>query len=107
MCDVMHSLLLLCSVCTLSEEEIGAIHEQCAEIKSEGNTAFSAQDYEVAVEKYSVRPQTDVISIHRTCSNFRLTLCIQQILNLLKTSNLPPDDVILCNRSASYLALKR
>lgn len=70
-------------VCTLSEEEVNAVREQCAEIKTEANAAFAAKDYEVAVEKYT------------------------NILNLLKTSNLPPDDVILCNRSASYLALKR
>jgi tetratricopeptide (TPR) repeat protein len=69
--------------CTLSEEEIAEIREQCSAIKGEANTFFAAQDYEAAVEKYT------------------------QILGLLKSSNLPMDDVILCNRSASYLALKR
>jgi hypothetical protein len=45
---------LFSSVCTLSEEEIGAVREQCVEIKAEGNEAFAAKDYELAVEKYSV-----------------------------------------------------
>ena len=41
-------------VCTLSEEEIAEIREQCGAIKAEANTCFASQDYEAAVEKYSV-----------------------------------------------------
>lgn len=69
--------------CTLSEEEQAAIREQCGALKAEGNASFSSQEYEQAIEKYT------------------------QILGLLKSSNMPLDDVILCNRSACYLALKR
>ena len=47
-------LLLLCRECTLSEEEIAEIQEQCALIKAEGNSCFASNDYEGAVEKYTV-----------------------------------------------------
>lgn len=42
------------SVCTLSEEEIAEIREQCGAIKAEANAFFSSKDYEEAVEKYTV-----------------------------------------------------
>lgn len=54
-------MLLVCavsSVCTLSEEEVAAIREQCGAIKAEANAFFSSQDYEAAVEKYTVRQQS-------------------------------------------------
>ena len=45
------------SVCTLSEDEVAAINEQCGDLKGEANGFFAAQDFEAAVEKYTVRKQ--------------------------------------------------
>lgn len=36
-----------------------------------------------------------------------MIIFLQEAVKLLKSNNLPPDDVILCNRSAAYLGLKR
>ena len=40
--------------CTLSEEEIAAIKTQCADLKAEGNACFTSQDFDGALEKYTV-----------------------------------------------------
>lgn len=70
-------------VCTLQDFEIADIRANCANLKAEGNAFFSDKDYNSALGKYT------------------------EIIKLLKEANLPPDDIILCNRSATYLALKR
>lgn len=67
----------------LSKDEIDAIIEQCNILKIEGNNHFSKAEYDLALEKYT------------------------NAVNLLKVSNLPKDCLILLNRSATYLALKR
>jgi hypothetical protein len=41
-------------VCELSEEEINEIRNQCNQMKMEGNEFFSSQNYEGAIERYSV-----------------------------------------------------
>jgi hypothetical protein len=41
-------------VCSLSEEEIFEIRGQCDQIKIEGNEFFKTQNYEGAIERYSV-----------------------------------------------------
>lgn len=69
--------------CKLSEEEVKTVNDKCLILKTEGNELFNAKDYENALVKYT------------------------EIIKLLKSSNLPLDDVILCNRSATYMALKR
>mmetsp|Transcript_7110 Transcript_7110/g.10602 ORF Transcript_7110/g.10602 Transcript_7110/m.10602 type:complete len:179 (+) Transcript_7110:52-588(+) len=69
--------------CSLSEEEINELKIRFETLKAEGNALFSSQDLEGALEKYS------------------------EIIRLRKSSNLPPDDVILANRSATYMGLKR
>ena len=67
----------------LTEEEREALLATCAALKTEGNGHFSKSEFEDALAKYTAA------------------------VNLLKTSNLPRDAVILLNRSATYLALKR
>lgn len=41
-------------VCTLTEDEIIEIQNQCNAIKGEGNQYFTTQNYELAIERYSV-----------------------------------------------------
>jgi hypothetical protein len=43
------------AVITLSEEEKEIIKAQCTVLKEEGNEFFKNQDYDGALEKYSVR----------------------------------------------------
>lgn len=71
------------SVAPLNEEERAAILAQCAALKTEGNGHFSKSEFESALEKYTAA------------------------VNMLKQADLPKDSVILLNRSATYLALKR
>lgn len=42
-------------VCTLSEEEKQEIASQCLALKQEGNALFGSQNYEEALQKYTVR----------------------------------------------------
>lgn len=67
----------------LSEDEIEEIVRTSQALKSEGNVFFSKSEYEEAVTKYT------------------------EAINVLKTANLPKDSLLLLNRSATYLALKR
>jgi tetratricopeptide (TPR) repeat protein len=67
----------------LSEEAIEVVRAQVLSLKTEGNDLFGSQDFEGAVAKYS------------------------EALNLLRSSSLGKDSVILLNRSASYIALQR
>lgn len=67
----------------LSEEQTQGILEASAALKAEGNAFFSKSEFEQALEKYTAA------------------------VSLLKESNLPKDGLILLNRSATYLALKR
>ena len=57
--------------------------EQAESLKSLGNDSFGQQDYESALKYYT------------------------EAINLLKKSSCPKNSVILLNRSATYLALKR
>jgi tetratricopeptide (TPR) repeat protein len=59
------------------------ILELCAGLKASGNTCFGSGDFDGAVKDYT------------------------EAVNLLKNSRLPKDSLILLNRSATYLALKR
>ena len=68
---------------TFTETEIVQAKESSLALKSLGNEAFSAQNFEEAIEKYTLA------------------------LNALKNVGLPKDPIILLNRSASYLGLKR
>ena len=68
---------------TFTETEIVQAKESAVALKTLGNEAFSAQNFEEAVEKYTLA------------------------LNALKAVSLPKDPIILLNRSASYLGLKR
>ena len=67
----------------LSEEQVNGILETTAALKAEGNAFFSKSEFEGALEKYTAA------------------------VSLLKESDLPKDGLILLNRSATYLALKR
>lgn len=67
----------------LTEEEREAVLAMCAGLKAEGNGHFSKSEFDEALAKYTAA------------------------VNLLKTSNLPKDALILLNRSATFLALKR
>lgn len=67
----------------LTEEQTQGILEASAALKAEGNAFFSKSEFEQALEKYTAA------------------------VSLLKESNLPKDGLILLNRSATYLALKR
>jgi tetratricopeptide (TPR) repeat protein len=66
-----------------SPEEKEFALQDCARIKGEGNDHFSKSEFQEALTKYS------------------------EALNTLKNANLPKDALILLNRCASYLALKR
>jgi tetratricopeptide (TPR) repeat protein len=68
---------------TFSEEQIITAKDAAAALKGEGNDAFSSGNLDLAVEKYT------------------------EALNALKKVGLPKDPIILLNRSASYLGLKR
>lgn len=59
------------------------ILELCAGLKTSGNACFSQGEYDGALKDYTAA------------------------VNLLKNSKLPKDPLILLNRSATYLALKR
>ena len=67
----------------MSEEQINGILETTGALKAEGNAFFSKSEFESALEKYTAA------------------------VSLLKESGLPKDGLILLNRSATYLALKR
>lgn len=67
----------------VTEEQRESILSMCAALKTEGNGHFSKSEFEEALAKYTAA------------------------VNLLKNSNLPKDVLILLNRSATYLALKR
>ena len=67
----------------LSPEEREETLANITALKAEGNTLFSEANYESALEKYT------------------------SAINLGKKSGLPKDALILLNRSATYLALKR
>ena len=64
----------------LSKEEVLAT---CLSLKTVGNEHFGKAEYELALAKYT------------------------EAVNLLKKSELPKDPLILLNRSATFLALKR
>jgi tetratricopeptide (TPR) repeat protein len=66
-----------------TEAEVQAAKEAALALKGEGNEAFAASNFDEAAAKYT------------------------QALNALKGAGLPPDVLILLNRSASYLGLKR
>jgi tetratricopeptide (TPR) repeat protein len=67
----------------MSEEEKESILAMCASLKTEGNGHFSKGEFEPALQKYTAA------------------------VNMLKQADLPKDGLILLNRSATYLALKR
>lgn len=67
----------------LTEEQTQGILEAAAALKAEGNSFFSKSEFASALEKYSAA------------------------VSLLKESSLPKDGLILLNRSATFLALKR
>lgn len=67
----------------MSESEIDRIKNIVLSLKNEGNACFSASNFEEAVRKYT------------------------EAINTLKSSKLPKDPIILLNRSATYLSLKR
>ena len=67
----------------LTEEQREGVLAECAGLKTEGNGHFSKSEFEEALAKYTAA------------------------VNLLKTSDLPKDSLILLNRSATFLALKR
>ena len=67
----------------MNEEQKEAVLAMCAGLKAEGNGHFSKSEFDDALTKYTAA------------------------LNLLKESGLPKDCLILLNRSATYLALKR
>lgn len=68
------------SSAVLSKEEVLAT---CLSLKTVGNEHFGKAEYELALAKYT------------------------EAVNLLKKSELPKDPLILLNRSATFLALKR
>ncbi len=63
-------------------QKLSAIEESAA-FKAEGNRHFGSSDYANAVEQYTAG------------------------INVLKAANMPKDPLILLNRCATYLALKR
>ena len=67
----------------LTVEEKEALLEKCKSIKDEGNSHFSKANYDDALLKYT------------------------EALKLLKEGKQGKDPVIMLNRSATYLALKR
>jgi tetratricopeptide (TPR) repeat protein len=67
----------------IAPELAEAIQAEVSRIKDLGGTAFKNKDYEEALARYS------------------------ECVKMLKENNLPRDAVILANRSATYLALKR
>lgn len=67
----------------ISEEERASILEMSAALKVEGNAHFSKSEFDQALGKYTAA------------------------VNALKQADLPKDSLILLNRSATYLALKR
>jgi len=64
-------------------EAVAIATEEAAALKAQGNAAFSAQDFEGALVSYTAA------------------------VNVLKSARAPRDALILLNRSATYLALKR
>jgi tetratricopeptide (TPR) repeat protein len=68
---------------TISEEERLVIIDRTISLKAEGNSYFSKAEYFEAESKYS------------------------EAVLLLKKSNLPADTIILLNRCATYLALRK
>jgi tetratricopeptide (TPR) repeat protein len=67
----------------LSEEEQASVLAMCTSLKTEGNAHFSKSEFDQALEKYTAA------------------------VNTLKEAGLPKDCLILLNRSATYLAMKR
>lgn len=67
----------------VSEEDKILNLQESARLKAEGNDHFSKSEFAEALEKYS------------------------KAVEVLKAANLPKDALILLNRSATYLALKR
>lgn len=67
----------------LSPEENIEHLQNSAALKAEGNDHFSKSEFNEALAKYS------------------------QAIDILKAGQLPKDSLILLNRSATYLALKR
>lgn len=67
----------------LSEADKEEVLKICAELKAEGNSLYSKQDYDNALKSYS-----------------------SAILKL-KSVGLPQDSLLFLNRSATYLAVKR
>ena len=67
----------------LSEEEKKSVLDSCAALKAEGNAHFGKSEFDDALIMYT------------------------EAVNSLKTAGLPKDCLILLNRSATYLALKR
>ena len=70
-------------VSTLTPEEIEDVKAKILTFKTEGDGFFRTQSFEDSVTAYS------------------------ECIKLAKANGLPPDAVILANRSAGYLALKR
>jgi tetratricopeptide (TPR) repeat protein len=68
---------------SMTESEINEISKTCTELKALGNGFFSNNQFEEALEKYS------------------------EALNLQKNNGIPKDSLVLLNRSATYLALKK
>eukprot|EP01038_Epipyxis_sp_PR26KG_P008608 gene8608-11632_t len=68
---------------SLTEDQLKQIQDRCLELKAVGNDFFSKANYEEALLKYS------------------------EAVKELKLASLPKDPLILLNRCATYLALKR
>jgi len=67
----------------ISEVDEASMKEAASILKTEGNSFFSQGQYSEALEKYS------------------------EAINILKRASLPKDAILLLNRSATYLAIKK
>ena len=67
-------------VCTLDETQIAEIRETCAGLKGEGNTFFSAKEYESAVGKYTVSVGYALVTSLHDIMSFRCFVC-RKLLN--------------------------
>ena len=70
-------------IITTTEQEKALGKEKASRLKSEGDDHFRLKDYNAALQFYT------------------------EAIKCLKSSGLPNDAVLLCNRSATYLLLKR
>lgn len=99
----------------LSPEERAEAEAAVQGLRAEGNASFATQQYEDALQKYTVRNNSHIIMLLPSLSLYnahfadynRLLLLYQAAVRLCASSGLPPDALVLSNRAATYLALKR